>query len=343
MKVLTSLDELDRQIVRLDDLNAKSDADLRKGFEEFCMELPVATNTDPDSEAYRSFQMDLYHRIAGKPYSPDNEVTVFDVAKSALRPFPYTNGYEVIADQLIAIGLVVKRMKLAPGAEVLEFGPGWGNTTIALARAGYNVTCIEIEKHFVELILARASQKSLNINAIHGDFFAAKDLSKQYDAVLFFECFHHCSRHNDLFDLLDRLVTPDGIAVFAAEPITDDFPVPWGLRSDGQTLWAVRKFGWMELGFQESYFRSCLAKRGWNVEKTTCDATSIGTIFIARRQSGATEQTAAPTIALDADDSANLTAETINDGSTTGIFRMIVRTITPIAMRNAIRDYLRRI
>jgi hypothetical protein len=40
------------------------------------------------------------------------------------------------------------------------------------------------------------------------------------------------------------------VARRAAEPITDDFGEPWGLRLDGMSAWSIRKHGWLELGFQ---------------------------------------------------------------------------------------------
>lgn len=103
-------------------------------------------------------------------------------------------------------------------------------------------------------------------------------------AILFFECFHHCADHQDLIKGLDRVVSPGGKVIFAAEPITDDFPVPWGFRLDGESLWAIRQHGWCELGFQETYFRELLSKNGWAISKHVCTETPWGTIFVAKRQ-----------------------------------------------------------
>jgi 2-polyprenyl-3-methyl-5-hydroxy-6-metoxy-1,4-benzoquinol methylase len=283
MEVLTTLDELDARLLQWK-TGATSDAERRADFERFGMVFPSPGDIDPDSEEYREKQFALYERIAGKKYSTANEASLFDPIDTANYPFPYsTQGWEIIGDQFISIGFILKQMKLNPGASVLEFGPGWGNTTIAMARSGYDVTCIEIEKNFVDLIKKRAKRKSVSVNAVLGDFLDAKNLGRKFDAVLFFECFHHCARHNDLLDLLDSLVNRGGIVVFAAEPIYEDFYAPWGLRSDGQTLWAVRSQGWLELGFHEQYFRKSLQRRGWNVTKHVCDLTSNGTCFVAQR------------------------------------------------------------
>ena len=64
-----------------------------------------------------------------------------------------------------------------------------------LARMGYQVTAVDVEKRFIELIQKRAAQKSVEIECIHGDFSFISDTSRKWDTILFFECFHHCFEH----------------------------------------------------------------------------------------------------------------------------------------------------
>ena len=52
--------------------------------------------------------------------------------------------------------------------------------------------------------------------------------------------------------LVGRL-KPGGKVLFAAEPIDETLPMPWGLRLDGGSVWSTRCFGWLELGFTETY------------------------------------------------------------------------------------------
>lgn len=84
-------------------------------------------------------------------------------------------------------------------------------------------------------------------------------------------------------DMLDDIVAPGGAVLFAGEPISDSFPMPWGLRLDGESLWAIRRNGWLELGFSESYFIRALMRRGWLVTKHVLDACPFGTIHVAHR------------------------------------------------------------
>jgi hypothetical protein len=78
-------------------------------------------------------------------------------------------------------------------------------------------------------------------------------------------------------------VKPGGHVYFAAEPITADFPLPWGLRMDGESLWAIRGNGWMELGFNENYFREVLARTGWTAEKLLYPDLAWAAVWKARR------------------------------------------------------------
>lgn len=283
---ITTLAELDALLRELDAAQAESDDALRRLFTTFHMDFPLPLPADPESADYRHVQMQLYEWLHGKPYASSNEVTSFDVAQAAQTPFPfYTRSAQTIGGQLIGIGHIIRSLDLPPGASVLEFGPGWGNTTLLLARSGYQVTAIDIEQNFVDLISERARREQLPVQVRQGDFSQIRDIEQAYDAVLFFECFHHCADHQALVAALAAVVRPGGRVVFAGEPIADHFPMPWGLRLDGESLWAIRKHGWLELGFQERYFRDLLARHGWTVDKRVCGDTPWSTLFVATRTS----------------------------------------------------------
>ena len=175
---------------------------------------------------------------------------------------------------------MVKVMALPPGASVLEYGAGWGNTTITLARMGCDVHAIDIDENFVEMIASRAARLGLDVRAETGQFLDVSKLDSVYDAVLFYECFHHCSDHQRLLDELHGVVKPGGKVVLAAEPIHESFHAPWGLRLDGESLWAIRSNGWLELGFKESYFIETCLRTGWSLTKHVTDVTPLGTVFI---------------------------------------------------------------
>jgi len=172
-------------------------------------------------------------------------------------------------------------MRLPAKSKVLELGVGWGNTAITMAQMGYDVTAIDIEPNFVKLVNDRADLFGLPAIARLGSFLEIGSLDEKFDAVLFYECFHHCSDHMALLKMLHSVLAPGGKVFFAAEPILDAFPIPWGIRLDGESLWAIRRNGWLELGFQESYFRAALERSGFAVVKHVTPATHLGVIFEA--------------------------------------------------------------
>src|SRR5262249_59834888 len=108
--------------------------------------------------------------------------------------------------------------------------------------------------------------------------------AEKFDRVLFYESFHHCHDHAAMIARLDGLVADGGAVVFAGEPITDDFPMPWGVRLDGHSLWAVRLRGWLELGFRTDYFLGLLDRHGWRAERSASRDVQVHSVIVARRK-----------------------------------------------------------
>ncbi len=288
-EVLHSLVELDRKLEEVDLAGAVSDDAMRAVFQGFRMEPPTGLPDDPTSQEYRDRQFDLYRSISRRSsYEVGHERS--DFAVNPDRPFPYyTESSETVGHQLMAVGQIIAAMGLPPNASILELGAGWGNTTLPLARMGYRITAIDVDPTFVGLIRDRGSRIGLQLDVRTGEFLEVDRLEATYDAVLFYESFHHCSDHRLMLRKLESTLSPGGRIFFAAEPIDDSFPVPWGLRLDGESLWAVRRNGWLELGFQESYFLRTLQQLGWLTTKHVSPSTHLGTIFEARRAGGTYE------------------------------------------------------
>jgi 2-polyprenyl-3-methyl-5-hydroxy-6-metoxy-1,4-benzoquinol methylase len=285
LETISTLDELDAKLREVDAAWAVSDDAMRRVFRSFRMVAGDDLPADPSSPEYSAWQFNLYRRIAARDYEVANERPDFPV--DANRPFPYyTESFETVGQQLMGLGFIIRSMGLPAGASVLELGAGWGNTTVALSRMGYDVTAVDIDPTFVNLILTRAAKFGLTIDARCSTFLEIDQLDRQFDGVLFFESFHHCSDHRSLLTKLAGVINPAGRVFFAAEPIDETFPMPWGLRLDGESLWAIRQNGWLELGFQESYFLRTLQHLGWLAVKHVTPATHLGVIFEARRAVG---------------------------------------------------------
>ena len=281
---LTTLVELDAKLAECAAAQHVSDDALREVFTRFQMELPRPAEPDPFSPRYRDEIMELYRRIAGRPYSVRNEIMPLDVERSVRCPFPFSSQSAKTAGLFtMGLGFLLHSIDRPAGARILEFGPGWGNSTIALALLGYDVTAVEIGPDFCELLRRRAEQAGVALTVVNDDFLWAETVTEPFDAVVFFECFHHCSDHRRLLAALDRAVAPGGRIYFAAEPIVANWPMPWGLRGDGESLWAIRSGGWMELGFSEDYFREALRRAGWSVRRHAIPEIGWAAVWDAQR------------------------------------------------------------
>lgn len=186
--------------------------------------------------------------------------------------------------------MVLAELALPPPSRVVEHGVGWGHVAMALARAGHQVTCVDAEAKFLRLARRQAESPGCTLTMHCGAFgeppFAPNE--PRADAVILFEAFHHAFDHlNVLRRLRHDVLRSGGVLVLAAEPAHPEFPVPWGLRPDGHTVWAVPRRKWMELGFPEDYLSRALLREGFLISRTRIDALgSFGLLYRARLHEG---------------------------------------------------------
>jgi len=269
MRIIKTIAELDDILKELDSAAKVSDDELRKLFDTFKMEFNTLVPKDPYSKEYSDFQFEIYSKISGKKYCIENEISDFDLDAITKKPFPYCCSCTTAGSHFSLIAQAISVMNLKPNSRVIELGAGWGNITLILSMMGHDVTVIEINPKFCTLIGRRAGQVGTKIDIINDDFSYIEKVDRPADAILFFESFHHTSDHVRIIKGLDKATTRGGKVFFASEPITDDFPIPWGIRLDGQSLWSIRNFGWYEIGFNTRYFVRTLSKFGWSAHKNT--------------------------------------------------------------------------
>jgi 2-polyprenyl-3-methyl-5-hydroxy-6-metoxy-1,4-benzoquinol methylase len=288
MRILSTFAQLDQELKQAHALSQRSDAEFRQHLGQFYLHLDAAhTPADPFSEEYRQFQLGIYERIAQKPYALVNEESNFDFEEMLRWPFPYTGrSAQLTGEYLISYGFFIKMMNLPTGAKILEMGSGFGPLTLHLASLGYQVTCLDISQTLLDYVQRRTAQLPTPVRTICGDMTTAA-IDDTFDAVVFYESFHHCLEHQRLLGRLPALLKPNGLLAFAAEPIVGDdnpiVPYPWGLRSDGLSLWCIRRYGWLELGFRESYFKSLLAQAGWQVRRHRLGQSGLNDVWLAQR------------------------------------------------------------
>ena len=116
---------------------------------------------------------------------------------------------------------------------------------------------------------------------------ATAEIGDIFDAVIFNASLHHSLEHRAVIQRLDAILAPNGIVAFIAEPVVADHsehvPYPWGIRLDGLSIWSICKCGWLELGFQESYFIHLFEDTGWKLTRHNLGLSGHTDVWIAAR------------------------------------------------------------
>ncbi len=282
-RVLRTLEEVDLALAQAERAGTHDEA--QAAFSRIRFEPAMRFPSDPYSPAYREAQMALYRLIANRSGydAVECEQLPGDLERDVACPMPYaTRSSTHVGEQLMAVGFLMRTLDLKPGQRVLEFGPGHGQTTLQLAMLGQQVTAVDINRQYLDVIGKRAEGLQRRVELVYSDMldYRAED---PFDRVIFYECFHHCADHVRMLENLKGFVKPDGMVVFAGEPITEAFPLPWGLRLDGQSLYCIRRHGWLELGFHTSYFKQLLRKQGWTCQILDSRDVLWQRVILARR------------------------------------------------------------
>jgi 2-polyprenyl-3-methyl-5-hydroxy-6-metoxy-1,4-benzoquinol methylase len=248
---------------------------------------------DPFSAEYRDWAHELWSRLSGRrePYDPAaHELSGYAEEVDMRSPPPYNiESGELLGDTLICWGFLLRTLDLKPGQSVLEYGPGSGQILLQFARMGVRAAGVDIDPVQARFIREQGERLGLEIRARVGEFGETIEPGERYDAVIFFEAFHHALDHVALVERLHEVVAEDGALVIAADVVLDltnrfrpIVPYPWGPRLDLLSVRAMRTHGWMELGFQEEYFLEMLERGGWTVTRHDCPQTIRGMLFVAR-------------------------------------------------------------
>ena len=276
-----SYSELDSFIKEVDNAYLKSSDAAYNLFKNTQIEYPHLKCKNPLSDEFRNNIFDLYKQISGKSnYEVTTEESYLDIDKAVYNPYPYqTKSVERLALYHHLLGKLMSMIKLPAGSSILDMGCGWGTTSLELSQIGFKVTSLDINNYFCQLVSKRAKLlKIKNIDIVNDDFLWIEKTNKKFDAIIFFECFHHCWEFERLLKNMHKVLKPKGKIYFAAEPITNIFPLPWTLRMDGESLFVIRKHGWMELGFRSDFFLELLNKTGWHgecIEEGFWEATNL--------------------------------------------------------------------
>jgi len=183
-------------------------------------------STDPFSKEYRDEVMSIYEDLCNESYTVMNELT-----SSLQSPEEFEIGYPWMSKNLRIVasemGKYVSALKVmaqfSPSTSTfIEFGSGWGNLAIPLARAGMEVTVVDIDPGFLKRTNNEAQSLKIKIRTILADFISAVDQleCRRYHNVVFCSSLHHCLDFINLLEIIrDRVLCAYGAIYFFAEPI----------------------------------------------------------------------------------------------------------------------------
>jgi SAM-dependent methyltransferase len=266
------------------------------------LEHPLATEMiamDPFSTEYRANAMRLYLDLRGRPggeYKPEVDELTGDsgLAADIWRSPPWSfRSSQMAAEFLICWGHIMRLLDLPndSSASILEYGPGSGQFLLLLARMGLDVHAVDIDQPSLDLVAAQANAMGLDIKcekALFGEGFGGK----KFDRIIFFEAFHHAWDFEKLLDRLSARLAPGGLLILCGEPVvshpTQGIPFPWGPRLDALSIFCMRHFGWMELGFCEDFFIDTFHLRGWLISDHQFAGVGRASAYVAKRALGTT-------------------------------------------------------
>ena len=230
------------------------------------------TRLDPCSPAYRQAAMALYLSLRGRPEDGydahrDEPPATPPPANpwTGLVPWSFRDA-AMLSEHVLAWGHVLSRLDLPPGGSVLEYGPGSGQLLLMLARSGYRACGVDIDPQALAAIQSQARHLTLDVETACAGFGEGFG-DRRFDRILFYESFHHAFEFEALLRRLHDRLNPGGRIILCGEPVVAGqsaaMPYPWGPRLDALSVFCIRRFGWMELGFTHAFLTRIAHETGW--------------------------------------------------------------------------------
>lgn len=243
--------------------------------------IQVDQELDPFSDAYLTTQLSLYEEISARKFDQlVNEHTTFDLDRHVNAVNPYDHGSPGgLAIHTERLSRAVRFAAPPRGGRLLDMGCGWGLSSELAAYCGLNVISVDVNPDFVSLVNRRAQRRNWAIKAFEASFDSF-NTDDRFDAILFYECFHHALRPWDVLEKMVSLLAPNGSIVFAGEPINNHWWKNWGLRLDPLSIYCIRKFGWFESGWSLPFLSQMFTRAGLNSQIIESKDSEIGTIIV---------------------------------------------------------------
>ena len=270
---------------------------------DLVLDVPQArtlARLDPVSPAYRRTAMALYLSLRGRPGddAPGDPADRYHAGRdeaaatpppadpwTGLVPWSFRDA-RMLSEHVLAWGHMLSRLDLPAGGSVLEYGPGSGQLLLMLARSGYRAHGVDIDPQALRSIRLQASHLCLTVETDHAAFGEGFG-ERRFDRILFYESFHHAFEFEPLLRRLHDRLEPGGRVLLCGEPVVAGrqaaVPYPWGPRLDALSVFCIRRFGWMELGFTRDFLIRIARDTGWRIRHHPFPSCSRADIFVLTR------------------------------------------------------------
>ena len=263
------------------------------------------TRMDPFSPGYHQAVLDLYLSLRGRPdggYVPERDeappAPVPQDVWSHLPPWGFRD-LPMVGEHLYAWGHVLRHLAVPPGGSVLEYGPGSGQLLLMLARMGLRACGVDVDAVALEGIRLQAEGMRLEVpteRALFGEGFDGE----RFDAIVFYESFHHALEFQLLLHRLHDRLKPGGRVVLCGEPVVPEefpaIPYPWGPRLDALSVFCMSRFGWMELGFTHGFLMEAAQRAGWRISFHPFPNCGRAHVYVLEPAEGPQPEAAAPSV-----------------------------------------------
>lgn len=277
-------DDLDQFVKETDELGAIGTPEVDAFWATIAYQhvTPIDEELDPFGEAYTEQQIELYRELSQREVDQEtNEQTEVPVEEHVDAANPYAHfAPSAVAMHVGRVARAIQYAQLEAGSHVIDMGCGWGTSTELLAFTGLQVTSLDINPSFVELVGRRAERIGHPVQAVVGRFDHIPG-DAQYDAALFYECLHHAIKPWEVLAYVHSRLNPGGKLLIAGEPVNRIWK-HWGLRTDPYSIYCIRKFGWFESGWSPAFLRKCIARSGFEIEHMKTEKNDIGWVTVAR-------------------------------------------------------------
>lgn len=244
-------------VIRTDQLGGPSSNAAKEWWQTLELVVPSTFRNhgiaDPLSLAYFAVQDRFYAAMVGAPYrGAVSEATPFDksAARKAHLSYPGWPPKDLNLHTSAMVRLV-EQFDSPERVRVLEAGSGWGFGCEYLARLGYSMVGVDINRQFIAVTQDRSRKLGLNIDYRRGSFERlplAKD--EMFDVIYTSAALHHSRAPLQVLQDFVRHLAPNGQVILSGEPFIDPSWWPhWGLRIDPLSVYCIAKFGWWESGW----------------------------------------------------------------------------------------------